>query len=101
MNDSKIYRLTEGDYTPSGKWTDYPHLVDYQHMANIAAKKIRDMTDAEFERFVSAGRWTIWGGPLEIVDVTYGARVTYDADLEPSEGKYIATAIQRAIAARR
>jgi len=99
MDGNRIYRLTEGEYTPSGRWTDDPNLVDYRYMANIAAKKIREMDDKQFAAFLRSS-WTIWGGSLEIVNVRAG-RVDYDAECEPREGKYIATAITSAIRDRR
>lgn len=100
MDGKKIYRITDGDYTPTGRWDEYPHLMDYKHAANAAAKQIRDTaTLADLDQLLQGGL-TIWGGSLEIV-TTQGDRVTYDRDCEPAEGAYIATALQRAIRERR
>jgi len=99
VNGNKIYRITTGDYTPTGRWDEYPHLMDYKHAANSAADRIDKATDAEYKQLLRGGM-TVWGCSLEIVTVQ-GERVTYDADCEPAEGAYIATAIQRAIRDRK
>lgn len=99
MNGNKIYRITDGMYTPKGRWDEYDGLMDFKHCANTIAKIIEDTDDEEFERILKVG-FTIWGCSLEIVIIHAGGRVDYDADCEPAEGKYIATAATRAIADR-
>lgn len=100
MQGSKIYRITDGGYTPEGKWSDYPHLMDFRHAANVAARKIRDADDETFEYILRSG-FTVWGGPLEVVELRIDGKVTYDRELEPAEGAYIAQAIVNAIRDRR
>jgi hypothetical protein len=94
MND--IYTITSDWYTPKGQWTD-ANPMEFKHAANTAVKMIRESDDREFPIF-----WhelTVWGGSLEVTTVR-GGKVTWDADLEPAEGKYIAVAIDRALTER-
>lgn len=100
MNGSKIYRITEGDYTPTGQWDEYPHLMDYRHAANAVAKRVREADDKMFQYLLGAGL-TVWGGSLEIVKMSVGGRVTYAHELEPREGAYIAEALEKALTVRR
>lgn len=96
MDGEKIYRITTGDYTPTGRWDEYPHLMDFRHAARTAVKKIWDASGEEFSFLLNTGM-TVWGGSLEIVTLHIGGRVTYAHELEPAEGKYIATALANAI----
>jgi hypothetical protein len=91
MND--IYTISTGGWTPEGRWTDH-HPMNYTHAANTAVKMIQESDDTAFGRIYY--ELTVWGGSLEIVNVTHG-RVTYDRELEPAEGKYIAVAVRRAL----
>lgn len=95
----KKYKITQGGYTPLGRWQDDLDLMDYRHAVNAIAKKFREANEEEFA-YLMRTTVTVWGCGLEIVNIRTG-RVTYDADLEPVEGKYIAAAAQRAINARR
>lgn len=94
MND--IYTITSDWYTPTRKWTD-ANPMEYKHAANTAVKMIRESDDREFP--ILWHEMTVWGGSLEVTTVR-GGKVTYDADLEPAEGKYIAVAIVRALTER-
>lgn len=44
----KKYKITQGEYTPLGRWQDDLDLMDYRHAANAIAKKFREANEKEF-----------------------------------------------------
>lgn len=89
------YWFEIGDQLPPAgqKWTDRTDLKTYKQAAAYAAAIIRN-PERPLDQILASG-FSVWSGSLEIVTVRFD-RVTYDSELEPAEGKYIATAIQNA-----
>lgn len=93
---NEIYTISYDNYTPSGRWTD-ANPMNYKHAASYAAKMIRESSDVQYPALWH--EMTVWGGSLEVVSV-YEGKVSYDRELEPAEGPYIAAAIRNALAER-